>query len=133
MSQTKLLSVVGATSIGAATLTSTDQGDAQSDRPAGSLVLVFDVTALAGTAPSVQLIVELKDPVSGKYISFGTFTAVTTTGTFTYAIGLGVGAAADGITATKNYPPPDTWRVRVVGGGTAITSASYTVASHLRG
>src|SRR5438552_14880984 len=120
MSQSKILSVVGANSIGAATLTSTDQGDAQSDRPAGALILVFDVTALTGTGPTLQLILELKDPVSGKYISFGSFTAVTATGTFTYAVGLGIGAAGDGITATKSYAVPDTWRVRVVGGGTAI-------------
>ena len=133
MSQCKVLSVAGAGSIGAATVTSADQGDERSDRPAGSLLLVFDVTALAGTAPSLQAILELKDPVSGKYISFGTFTAVTATGTYTYVIGLGVGAAADGITTTKNFPPPDTWRVRVVGGGTAITNASYTVSAHSLG
>jgi hypothetical protein len=121
-----LLNIVGANSIANATKSTDDQLETNTQ----GLILVLDVTALAGTGtPSLQVVLELKDDVSGKYISFGTFTAVTATGTYTYVIGLGVGAAADGITATKNYPPPSRWRARVVGGGSTITNATYTLAS----
>jgi hypothetical protein len=125
--QRTLLSVQNANSIANATRTSDDHIAEPSSR---ALVLVFDVTGLAGSAPSLQLIVELKDQASGKYVSSGTFTAVTAVGTYTYAIGQGIGAASDGYTATKNLPAPGSYRVRVVGGGTSITDADFTVAAH---
>lgn len=125
--QRSLLNVQNAASIAAvnAAGVSGDQHPAAGSR---GLYLILDVTGLVGTSPSLQLIVEMKDSISGKYISIGTFVAVTATGTYTYAIGLGVGAASDGITATKAFPVPDMFRARVVGGGTAITDADYTLA-----
>jgi len=125
MSERSLLNVTGATSIALATKNSADIVDGDGE----SILLVFDVTALVGTAPSLQLIFEMLDDISGKYVSMGTFVAVTATGTYLYAIGLGVAVAGDGVTAVRGFPPPDRWRVRVVGGGTAITSASYTVSA----
>jgi hypothetical protein len=125
--QRELLRVLNANSIANATRTSDDQIAEPSAR---SLVLVFDVTGLTGTAPTLQCIVEAKDQASGKYISFGNFTAISAVGTYTYVIGLGVAAAGDGITATKSYPAPSSYRVRVVGAGTAITDADYTLSAH---
>jgi len=123
-----LLSVVNAASAAAATKTSEEVGGEYS--PARALVLVLDVTSLTGTTPTLQLVVELVDTVSGKFVSFGTFTAVSTVATFTYVIALDTGAAADGITATKAYPVPLRWRARIVGGGT-ITDADYTLSAHI--
>jgi hypothetical protein len=125
----KLLSVLNAASIAAATQTSEIHDSTYS--PSRALVLVFDVTSLTGTAPTLQCILELVDELSGKFVSFGSFTAVSAAGTYTYVIGLDTGAAADGITVTKSYPVPPKWRVRVAGGGTAITDADYTVAAHI--
>src|SRR5882762_8198074 len=74
-----LLNVVGASSIALATKSSADITDGDGE----SILLVLDVTALAGTGtPSLQLILEMLDDVSGKYISMGTFVAVTTVATF---------------------------------------------------
>ncbi len=128
--QRQLLNVTGLASISAVTAA----GVAAVNRtPAGAkgLYLVLDVTALAGVGASLQLIAEMHDEISGKYIALGTFTAVTATGTFCYAIGLGVGAASDGITATKSFPVPDEYRARVVGGGTSITNAAFTLSEQL--
>ncbi len=122
----RLLGVIGAASIALATQASADVTDGDGE----SLVLVLDVTTLTGTGtPSLQLILEMLDDVSGKYISFGTFVAVTATGTYTYAVGLGIAAAGDGITAVRGFPPPDRWRARVVAGGATITNATYTVSA----
>lgn len=126
----QLLNVAGAASIAAvnAAGVSADQGD---HLGALALILVLDVTTLVGTGtPSLQLIVELLDRASGKYIALLTAVAVTATGTYTYLIALGVAVASEGITAVRGFAPPDSYRVRVVGGGATITSASFTVASH---
>jgi hypothetical protein len=123
--QRQHLAIVGAASAGAATQIGTDvAGEATL---ASGLFIVFDVTALAGGG-TLQVVVELKDNISGKYVSLGTFTAVGAVGTYTYAIGLGVQAAADGVTAVRGFPVPDTYRLRVVGAAT-ITNTSYTLSS----
>src|SRR5687767_5849338 len=103
----ELLRVANANSIGAATKAS---DDVRGDPITQALVIVFDVTQLAGTVPTLQLIVELRDDISGKYASFGTFTAINAVGTYSYVIGKGVGAAADGVTATRGFPPPGSYR-----------------------
>src|SRR4051812_42487924 len=105
--QRQLLNVAGAASIAAVNSAGVSADNAPATGSTG-LYLILDVTALAGTAtPSLQLVVEMKDAISSKYIALGTFTAVTATGTFTYGLGLGIGAAAEGVTATKNFPVPD--------------------------
>jgi hypothetical protein len=123
----ELLRIVNANSIANATQSSEVQ---DRDRLSQALAIILDVTGLAGTSPSLQLIVELFDSVSGKFVSLGTFVAITAVGTYTYLVGLGIGAASDGVTAVKAFPPPDAYRVRVVGGGTAITDTDYTVSAH---
>lgn len=87
---------------------------------------VLDVTALTGTTPSLQLIVEMKDQKSGKYIALLTAVAVSATGTTTYLLATGAQAAAEGVTLVRGFPPPLSYRVRVVKGGT-ITNCSFTV------
>lgn len=123
--EVNLLDVVNAASAGAASVSSADQ----TNDSARGVILVMDVTGLAGTTPTVQLILEMKDQASGKYISLGTFTAVSAVSTVTYVVTPGVGAASDGVTAVKGFPLPLTWRVRTVGGGT-ITDADFKVTAH---
>lgn len=127
--QKQLLSVSNAASIAAVNAAGVT-GDQAGEPNARGMYFILDVTSLTGTGtPSLQLIVELKDSISGKYVSIGTFTAVTAPGTYTYGIGLGIAAAADGVTAVRGFPVPDSYRARVVGGGSTITDADFTLAA----
>lgn len=77
--------------------------------PIGSKLAVFlDVTAATGTNPTLDVVVQTKDPVSGKYFSIGTFTQKTGVGSEAIFIGGG----ADTEFATK------TIRVEYTLGGT---------------
>jgi hypothetical protein len=122
-----LLTVVDAASAGAASQTSATQSGFA---PSRALYLILDVTSLSGTSPTLQLVVELVDRKSGKFVEIGTFTAISVVGTTTYLIGLGVAAPADEVTAVRGFPVPEEWRARVAGGGT-ITDADYTLSAQL--
>jgi hypothetical protein len=129
MSQIALLSGSGLAGNAAATLISTVIGDSNTQPYA--LMIVFDVTFVGGTTPTLQLILEAVDPVSGKFVQWGTaFTAVNANGTFTYVVALGVGAASGGVTATVNLPVPTFFRVRTVAGGT-IGTVSFTATGFI--
>jgi len=87
----------------------------QSTTPVGAtqdLLLVFAVTTLTGTSPTLQVIVE--QFVAGQWVAVpgGTQTAVSATGTTVYLVRGGFGIP---------------WRIRVVNGGT-ITAASFTLS-----
>jgi len=43
-------------------------------------VFYLDVTAVSGTSPTLDVTIEEKDPVSGKYFTIGTFAQKTATG-----------------------------------------------------
>lgn len=128
------LSVVNAASAAAATVST---GDLVNNSFLG-LLLVLDVTALTGTTPTLQIVIEGKDAASGKYVNLATFATVNSVATFAYILGpfnptlvaAGVsGVASSGITSAAFGILPGTFRVRVVGGGT-ITAASFTVGAH---
>jgi hypothetical protein len=126
-----MLSVAGAASNLAATVNSNLQGSA--DSMPNAIMIVFDVTFVGGTAPTLQLIFEAYDPVSNKFIAWGTagFTALSATGTAVYIIALSSGmTVAGGITTAINLPVPPIWRVRTVAGGT-IGTVSFTAAAFI--
>lgn len=58
------------------------------------ITVVLDVTA-KGTAPSITLKIEQKDPASGKYVALLTSAAVTTVTTGVYKVYPGLTAAAN--------------------------------------
>lgn len=58
------------------------------------ITVVLDVTA-KGTAPSITLKIQVKDPASGKYVDVLTSAAVTTVSTNTYRVYPGLTAAAN--------------------------------------
>ena len=88
---------------------------AQSMTPVGplaDLLLVFVVSTLTGTSPTLQLIVE--QFVAGQWVAVtgGTQPAVSATGTYTYLVRGGFGIP---------------WRIRIVDGGT-VTAANFTLS-----
>jgi hypothetical protein len=132
MARVDLLNISGAASNAAAQVSSDTQGSAGGTAGlAWSVALTFDVTALAGTAPTIQLLLEAFDPLSGKFVQWGTaFAAISAVSTAVYLVALGVAAPSGGITATLSLPIPGMWRVRTVAGGT-ITSASFTCSAQI--
>jgi len=79
------------------------------------IFVVLDVTAQSGTSPTLDVVIEGKDPVSGKYRTLYAFAQVgASTGTWDQSIGKG---------GQTNRVIPRTVRARWTLGG---TSPSYT-------
>ena len=117
------VAAVGVGSAGAASINGTDQENACYK----GIKVVVDITALAGTAPTVTVTIEGKDQASGKYYTLLASAALSATGTVILTV-------YPGVTVTANVSAsdvlPKTWRVRTAGGGT-ITNASFTVGATL--
>ena len=99
--------------------------------------ITLDVTATPNNAETLQVTVEVKDPVSGKYVQVAAFTALTasvlgatpTTETYVYTLYPG---AAETVAAAKHelqaLPLGRTWRVNVLhsAGGSWTYSVGVT-------
>lgn len=87
-------------------------------------VIVIDVTAIAGGAPSVVFKIQVKDPASGKYVDMtgAATTAFAATGTQMLVIHHGITVGANTAIATVM---PLLWRVVCTYGGTT-TSITFT-------
>lgn len=85
------------------------------------ITVVLDVTA-KGTAPSITLKIQQKDPASGKYIDLLTSAAVTTVSTNTYRVYPGLTAAAN---VTVNGVVGKTFRITMTHSNT--DSITYSV------
>lgn len=99
--------------------------------------IILDVTATPNDVQTLQVTVEVKDPVSGKYVQIAAFTALVasalgaapTTETYAYTMYPG---AAETIAATKHelqaLPLGRTWRVNVLhsAGGSWTYSVGIT-------
>lgn len=83
---------------------------------------VLDVTAVPGI-DTVQLVIENKDPVSGKYVQVLAAAARVATGTDTLTVYPG-GAVTANVSANDSIA--DTYRIRVV--HSAATSFTYSVS-----
>lgn len=128
MATAPLITAVHVSSIALATLSSVDQGIPS--QLVSGLTVVFDVTVLTGTAPTLQLSIEGKDPISGKYYKLIVDpAALAAAGTQVIQIAPGIAAAAAGVTHVSGLLVPPLFRVRVTGAGTAITDASFTVSA----
>lgn len=102
-------------------------GADQINRQFRGLHLVIDITALAGTAPTLTVTIQGKDPISGKYytlLASAVLAAVATTVLRVYPGGPVTANLA------ANDALPRIWRViTAIGGGTPQVSA--TVAATL--
>ncbi len=98
-------------------------GDDSTSAPrANAITAVIDVTAVPG-AQTVQLVIEGKDPASGKYWTLLQSTARSTTGTEVLQVGPGLPVTAN---VSANAAVPQDYRIRVVhsGGGSFTYSVS---------
>ena len=104
----------------AARTATTDSADLSNPDGRGVWV-VLDVTAITAT-PSLTVLIQAKDPASGKYVTLLTGAAVATVSTTTYVV-------YPGITETANVdvsaPVPKTFRIRVTHAD--ADSATYSV------
>jgi hypothetical protein len=111
-----------ASGIRSATTTSADKTN-YNERGA---IIFFDVTAVPGI-DTVALSVEVKDPLSGKYVTILDGGAKDAVGTYIYAVYPG---AADGeakFDAFEAMPLPRTWRVTIT--HSAATDFTYSVGA----
>lgn len=97
------------------------------------VVLYLDITDASGTSPTLDIKVQGKDPVSGKYfdIADGAFAQQTGTGTVVLTIYPGIAETAN---VSASDVIPTTWRVHVtVGSGGADGSFTFSIgASYIR-
>jgi len=91
--------------------------------------IVVDITAISGTTPSLTVIVEGLDPVSGKYYTILQSAALTAIGTTVLPIFPGLAAVAN---VSVNDVLPNSWRVRYDIEGTT-PQVTATVAACLIG
>jgi len=100
--------------------TTVNSGDL--DNTAGSAAaFVIDITAITGTTPTATVLVEGKDPVSGKYYTILSSAALNATGTTVLRVYPGATAAAN---LTANDFIPKIFRVTCTIAGTtpAVTA-----------
>jgi hypothetical protein len=110
----------------AARTAQTDSADLNNPDARG-VVVVLDVTAITAT-PILTLLIQGKDPASGKYYTLLTGAAVSTVSTSTYVVYPGVTETASVDVAS---PLPATWRVRVqvADADSATYSVGYSLVS----
>jgi len=99
------------------------------NRAGTSAVIVIDITTLTGTGPTATFAVQGKDPLSGKYYTILTTTALAAVATTVLRVSPYGLAAAANLTALDFLPV--NWRVTCVQGGTAVTNLTCTVGAQL--
>jgi hypothetical protein len=98
--------------------------------PSGrGLKLVIDITALTGTAPTLTVTIQGKDPVSGKYYTILASAALAAVATTVLTVYPGLVAAAN---LTVNDVLPRDWRVITAIAGTAPTVTATIAASIIK-
>jgi len=93
-----------------------------------AMQLVIDITTLAGTAPTLTVTVQGKDPVSGKYYTILASTALNATGTTVLRIGVGLPVTAN---LSANDFMPRTWRIVTAIGGSAGQAVTATISANI--
>lgn len=102
-----------------ATRSATTQSDDFINRHGQALVIIFDVSSVAGGGQTVTLSVQVKDPVSGNYVTILTGSAQTASGTYLYNVGPGVTDSGGVADAVNDVDVGGTYRIVVThsGGG----------------
>ena len=99
-------------------------GADQVNRRFRGLHLTIDVTAITGTAPTLTVTIQGKDPISGKYYTILASAALNATGTTVLRVYPGLAAAAN---LAVSDVLPKTWRViSAIGGTTPAVTANIS-------
>lgn len=88
--------------------------------------VVVDITALSGTTPTLTVVIEYKDPASGKYVMLLTSAVLSTIATTELTVYPGAAVTAN-VSASNNLPK--TWRVRWTIGGTATPIVTASIGA----
>lgn len=112
-------------------LTLTAQGTAvnsadQKNYGCRGVQVIVDITALAGTTPTLTVTLKGKDRVSGKYYTLLASTALNATGTTVLRVFPGATASANLI---ANDQVPEDWRIETAIGGSAGQAVTATIAA----
>lgn len=109
------------TSAGAGTTTGPDVSSGF-----GRGILIFvNITAIAGTSPTLTVTLQGKDPVSGVYYTILASSALTATGMTVMKVYPGLTAAAN--TVANDRIPPD-FNIKAVVGGSGALSVTATIS-----
>lgn len=103
-------------------------GDDQVNTNARGLKLVIDITALAGTSPTLTVTIQGKDAVSGKYFTILASAALASQATTVLTVYPGLTAATN---VVANDVLPRDWRVIYAIGGSAGQAVTATIAAAL--
>lgn len=96
---------------------------------ANGIVVIVDVSAAGGAAPSITPAVEVQDPASGEWLDILGATALTATGTAYYVIYPSASGTEGAVTKSVSQPLPRDFRINVTHDNTdAIT---YSVGAFL--
>lgn len=113
-------------------LTATANGaDITTPGPAKGVLLTLDITAVSGTSPTLDVKLQTKDPVSGKYVDMANtaaFAQKSATGTDTLIVYPGVTATAN---RSVSMALPKTWRLVYTVGGTTPSFTFSVGASYI--
>lgn len=114
---------IEATALASAARSSSTPTSDQTNYNGRGIQLTLDITATPNNTETLQVVIEEKDPVSGKYVQIAAFAALTasvlgaTPSTATYVYTLCAGASETIAAANHEVqalPAPRTWRGRVV-------------------
>lgn len=111
---------------GSVARTATENGTDQNGRGARYLHVVIDVTVVPGSAPSLVVTIQAKDPASGKYYTILASAALVGVGTTILRVGPALTAATN---LVANDIIPRIWRVIVTAGN--ANSATYSIGANL--
>jgi hypothetical protein len=90
--------------------------------------VVIDITALAGTTPTLTVTIQGKDPVSGKYFTILASAALAAVATTVLTVYPGLVAAAN--VAANDVLPRD-WRISYAIGGSAGQAVTATITASI--
>lgn len=88
--------------------------------------VVIDITALAGTTPTLTVTIQGKDPVSGKYFTILVSAALAAVATTVLTVYPGIVAAAN---VAANDALPRDWRISYAIGGSAGQAVTATITA----
>jgi len=108
---------IEATVLSSAARTASGNSADQTNHNARGILIIIDVTAVSGTSPTLQIRVQAKCPVSGKYYTIAQTATWSTIGTRAMAVYPGA-SDSQALMDNNEVPLPRTYRVRYIIGGT---------------
>ena len=111
----------------ARTATTTNSDDIDNDPQQKGVKLFLDITAVSGTSPTLDIKLQVKDPLSAKYEDMpgAAFAQKTSTGQGVLTIYPGIAETAD---VSVSDVLGSTWRIVATIGGTATPTFTYSLS-----